>query len=296
MDPFSITAGAIGIAGVAATSIQQLRSLISGLTEAQDVLRDVKITLDNIVQPLSAISAIVTDDSTADMAKECLRKTGVADAVNACGDACSDFNKKLAKWTKHSTDKKLSLRDRLTVGLWNKEKMRTFRTRVQSCQTEVQFAVSITQLMVQLRSEKSSETHRSGVERQLQTLEFKIQEHLDSTKKQLQDAQARKVELEEDEDEEEDDAQRMLAIQEVKEQERLLEANQVSCGVMHSQVEALSRQDISNVETLDNSEAYVGMPSSVAGKIDQRIKDVRTVNGSRAVIGVFDGDFTPRGR
>ena len=79
-------------------------------------------------------------------AKEDLEKTGVAEAVNKCGQACADFTKKLEQWTKHSSSTKLSFRDRLSVGVWNKEKIRTFRTQVPSCQAIVQFAIESTQL------------------------------------------------------------------------------------------------------------------------------------------------------
>ncbi|KAF2451233.1 hypothetical protein P171DRAFT_425760 [Karstenula rhodostoma CBS 690.94] len=294
MDPFSITAGAIGITGFATTSIVQLHSLIDNLSEAQNVVPDVASTLANIERPLAALEQVViSDESTSVAAKEDLRKAGVAEAVNKCGDACSEFGKSLTKWTKHSSATKLSLRDRLSVGVWNREKIRTLRTQLQSCEATVQFAVTSTQLMVQLRSEKISEANRENVKRQLQTLETKIQEHLDFTIRQQEEAKTRKQELQEEpEDEEDDGAQRNLAIKEVEEQSRLLEANQVSCGVVFSQVRPKwSGQDISDIVTSDNSQALVGMPESVVGKINQLIRGVKTEGGSRAIVGVYSGDI-----
>lgn len=72
----------------------------------------------------------------------------MAEAVNDCGKACAAFDRKLQKWTKHSPDGKLTLRDKMTVGIWNKEKLLTFKTRVETCQFSVQFAVSSVQLLV----------------------------------------------------------------------------------------------------------------------------------------------------
>lgn len=66
--------------------------------------------------------------------------------MNRCGEACEDFGKSLKKWTKHSTNERVSFRDRVSVGLWNREKIATFRTQVQSCQAIVHFAVTSTQL------------------------------------------------------------------------------------------------------------------------------------------------------
>lgn len=148
--------------------------------------------------------------------------------------------------------------------------------------------------MTQIRSEKTSEVDREILKRQLQTLETKIQEHLDLTKKQHDEAQGRKQELQEEPEEEEDGgAQRTLAIKETEEQSRLLEANQVSCGVVFSQVRSQrSGQEIGKVITSDDSKALVGLPESVVDKINQRIGEVRTERGSAAVVGVFSGNIS----
>lgn len=149
MDPFSITVGALGITQFAISSIGNLREFINGLDEAKDVLHDVTSDLEAIQLPLSALENLqISDDKTYLVAKEDLENTGVAEAVNKCGQTCADFTKRLEQWTKHSTTTKLSLRDRLSVGLWNKEKIRTFRTQVHSCQAIVQFAIDSTQLYV----------------------------------------------------------------------------------------------------------------------------------------------------
>lgn len=68
--------------------------------------------------------------------------------MNKCGQTCTEFSKKLEQWTSHSSTTKLSLRDRMSVGLWNKEKIRTFRTQVHSCQAIVHFAITSAQLYV----------------------------------------------------------------------------------------------------------------------------------------------------
>jgi hypothetical protein len=147
--------------------------------------------------------------------------------------------------------------------------------------------------MVQLRSEKTTETEREKVKGQLRALETKIQEHLDLTQRQQDQVQERTRALEDEvEDEEDGGAQRTLAIKEIEQQSRLLEADQVSCGVVFSQVRSKrSGQEISNVITLDNSKALVGLPESVVGKINQRIVDVRTEGDSVAVVGVYSGNI-----
>jgi hypothetical protein len=74
--------------------------------------------------------------------------------------------------------------------------------------------------------------------------------------------------------------------------EKASETEQVSCGLVFSQAGSRrSGQDISKVITLDDSKALMGLPESVIGKINQRIKDVRTERGSVAVMGVYSGNI-----
>jgi hypothetical protein len=132
------------------------------------------------------------------------------------------------------------------------------------------------------------------VRKQLQTLETKIQEHLEITKRQQDEAQQRKRELQEEPENDDDGgAQQTLAINEVEKQSRLLEADQVSSGFVFSQARSRrSGQDISNMVTLVKSKALVGLPESVVGKINQKITGVRTEGGSTAVVGVYSGNFS----
>jgi hypothetical protein len=120
-----------------------------------------------------------------------------------------------------------------------------------------------------------------------------IQTHLKITKEMHDEAQKRKQELQEvPEDEEDGGAQRTLAIKEVDEQSRLLEADQVSCGVIFAQLRSkLTSQEVGKVITTDDSRALVGLPESVVGKINQRIGDVTMQKNSVAVVGVFNGSI-----
>lgn len=142
MDPLSVSMAAIGITETAVASISALRNTIDGLKEAQGNMAEIRTQLEDIQRPLLALKELEADASS----KEALAKIGFAAAVNDCGRACEKFDKKLQKWTRHSTEDKLSTVDKLFVGVWNREKIRTFRTRVETCQQTVHFAVSSTQL------------------------------------------------------------------------------------------------------------------------------------------------------
>lgn len=83
------------------------------------------------------------------------------------------------------------------------------------------------------------------MKQRLLTLDKAIQEHIDLIKRQQEEAQKRKEELQEEpEDEEDGGDQRTLAIREVEERSRLLEADQASSGVVSSQLRSrLSGQE-----------------------------------------------------
>jgi hypothetical protein len=136
-----------------------------------------------------------------------------------------------------------------------------------------------------------AETDRDNLKKQLQALEAKIQEHLNLTKERQDEAEKRKQELQEEpEDEEDGGAQRTLAIGEVEKRSHLLDADQVSCGIVFSRLHSeRTGQDIGKVLTSGDSRALIGLPESVVGKINQRIGDVTTEKNSIAVVGVFDG-------
>jgi hypothetical protein len=71
----------------------------------------------------------------------------------------------------------------------------------------------------------------------LQSLEKNIQEHIDVSKKEQEDAKKRKEELQDEpEDEDDDGAQQRLAIEEVDERSRLLEADQASSKAVSAQI------------------------------------------------------------
>jgi N-methylhydantoinase B/oxoprolinase/acetone carboxylase alpha subunit len=149
MDPLSITAATIGISGAAIASIISVRNTINNIQDAEEVVGDIRTQLESIQRPLDSLKELrISDTGTLTASKNALVRSGVTEAVNDCGKACAAFDRKLQKWTKHSPDGKLSLRDKMTVGIWNKEKILTFKTRVETCQLSVQFAVSSVELLV----------------------------------------------------------------------------------------------------------------------------------------------------
>lgn len=109
-------------------------------------MNDIRQQLDNIRRPLDTLQTLVLDTDECMAARQTLVQMGLGTAVNDCGKACEAFDRRLKKWTKHSDNDILTLQDKWSIGVWNRERMQTFRTRIESCQRTVHFAISSTQL------------------------------------------------------------------------------------------------------------------------------------------------------
>ncbi|KAJ5874361.1 Cytochrome P450, partial [Penicillium soppii] len=255
MDPFGITVSALGIAQFAISSIGNLRDFINSLDEAKDMIQDMTSDLEAIQLPLSVLGNLqISDDKT-----YVLENTGFAEAVSKCGQACADFFKKLEQWTKHFTATNLSPIDRLSVGLWNKEKIRTFRIQVHSCQAMIQFAIDSAQFIILVRSENAFKAARHETEKQQRLLENAVQKHIKLTKRKQDEAFQRQNALKNPEDEDEDDdggAQRTLAIQEIEEQSRVLESDQTASRAISQMLSKLSASQVANTHIIQFSGSH----------------------------------------
>lgn len=139
-----------------------------------------------------------------------------------------------------------------------------------------------------------SAIERRTMLRQLYVFETMIENHLDSTRKKHGEALDRMRELQEESDDEEDGGVlRTMVIKEIEEQSRILEADQLSCGVVFLQVRSKrSGQDIDEVITSTDSKALVGLPESVVGMMNQHIGKVLTEKSSTAVVGVYGNNIS----
>ena len=143
----------------------------------------------------------------------------------------------------------------------------------------------------QLYLGNESQVTRQNLEQQLQAFEERVTETISIAGQQRIDADRQTQSLENGSSATEtNEAERELAAIESDKQSRLLEQLQASCGVIYSQARsARTGQTIREVLTEHNSQAFVGMPESVVGRMEQLIEGVRTTGGSVAHIGVFKG-------
>lgn len=121
--------------------------------------------------------------------------------------------------------------------------------------------------------------------KKLHDLEKEIQAHLDLTTEHLETTHSRIEQLEENHD---GSPEMDQAINELQKRAENLQNDQVASGVVFAQAESSrSGIDIGKVVTSDNSNAYVGLPASVVGRVNLRVKEVTTQIGSTSHVGVF---------
>lgn len=146
-DPFSITAGVIGVSGAALSSISSLRRTISALQNAPKEVEDIQSSLKITQDTLASLESLrISDGTLSSRVKLNLEQAAVGKTVNKCGEACGQFSKDLLKWTSRSSDSQMSARDRFSVGLWHRAKIERYKTQIQSCQSAVVFATTSAQL------------------------------------------------------------------------------------------------------------------------------------------------------
>lgn len=140
-EPLSAVAGVTGIIVPALHGIRLLLRDIENIVEAPKAVADLKEDVRGVVMAIERLKA------------EDLESLGVAEqsqsAIETCSKACDTFRNDLQRWTKHSENGKLSWRDRLNVGFWRDEKIKTVSTHLQNCKSTLILSASSATLFVE---------------------------------------------------------------------------------------------------------------------------------------------------
>lgn len=142
MSGLEIAAATVGITDAA---IKSIKGLYDKVQEYRDAPEDVKCFRDEITGLQTNLSGLEFLNHANDNTKEQVRKIGLDQYMNSCGGACTQFEAKLAKWTKH--DKGKSFRDRMNI-LRNKTAIQKFTSQVRNTARLVSLAVGILTLYV----------------------------------------------------------------------------------------------------------------------------------------------------
>jgi len=115
MDPFSITAGAVGIVGPTLHCVRLLVKDLQNIADAPDVVKALTNDLESVDLALASVQA-VTDLQWKSLGDSVTAQS--KSAITSCKTSCERFKTSLDRWTRHSTDGTLSWRDRATLGVF----------------------------------------------------------------------------------------------------------------------------------------------------------------------------------
>lgn len=142
-DPLGTAAGVVGIVVPAMHATRLLLDDIEKIRVAPATVEGLKKELQGVILATESLQVVKPSE---------LESLGVAkqslSAIKTCDEACEAFSKDLRRWTKHSEDGKMSWRDRINVGFFQDENIKSLSTRLQTCKTTLILAVSTATLFV----------------------------------------------------------------------------------------------------------------------------------------------------
>ncbi|KAF9773304.1 hypothetical protein IL306_008919 [Fusarium sp. DS 682] len=188
MDPFSITAGVVGVAVPTLQCAQQLRSTIQAIADAPSEITSLGEELLTIEQAITSIQEL-SDQQWRSLGEPVVTqsKTG----MNVCRKSCGKFQAAIDHWTRHGEDGKLSWRDRTAIGLFRQEQIKSTSSQIQNCKGTLTSVVSIANL-------HSSLQQTSAIEEMMRMVSIKgteIAKAVSTTERQLDEVSARLEEL-----------------------------------------------------------------------------------------------------
>lgn len=139
MDPLSVTAAVVGIAAPTAHGIRLLIEDIRKIVDAPETLNSLSKDLLSVDQALASLQA-VSDAQWKSLGEAVVNQSKAT--TTACGESCDRFRADLSRWTRHSEDGKLSLRDRAMVGFFKQGCVKSMSEQLQHCKITLTLVVS----------------------------------------------------------------------------------------------------------------------------------------------------------
>lgn len=151
MEPLSTTASVIAIATLVAHSCKATYALIDGLVGAPHVIANLKYILSGTEKTLDTLRESFAKASktpeTSRAVEITLRGIPLDDSLKLALGLCREFNTTITTFTKHSTEGRLSTRDRLEVQL-GESKINKLDKQLGDCQRTVSLVLDSINLYV----------------------------------------------------------------------------------------------------------------------------------------------------
>lgn len=134
VDPLSITAGIIAVAGLAYNSCRALNDTIRGLKDVPDTLKSLQSSLgafETVVEPLERDLEGLENSGLSDEQQASLR--ALDPVLRSCRTVCDDFARRLVELTSHSDEHRVAKLDRLRLHFYDGD-IRVLKEKLAQCQ------------------------------------------------------------------------------------------------------------------------------------------------------------------
>ncbi|GAB1319496.1 hypothetical protein MFIFM68171_09706 [Madurella fahalii] len=154
MDPFSITAGVVGIVAPTLHCVRLLVEDLQNIADAPDAVKALTNDLQSVGLALASVQAVT--NSQWESLGDAITAQSKA-AITSCKTSCERFRTSLDRWTRHSTDGTLTWRDRATLGLFRQGHIKSMSEQLQNCNITLTSVASIATLHSSLQQTQAAE-------------------------------------------------------------------------------------------------------------------------------------------
>ncbi|KAK4243177.1 hypothetical protein VTI28DRAFT_7188 [Corynascus sepedonium] len=154
MDPFSTTAGVVGIVAPTLHCVRLLIEDLQNIAAAPDAVTVLTNDLQSAGLALASVQA-VTDSQWKSLGGAVTAQSEAA--ITSCKTSCERFKTSLDRWTRHSTDGTLSWRDRATLGVFRQSHIKSMSEQLQNCNITLTSVASIATLHSSLQQTQAAE-------------------------------------------------------------------------------------------------------------------------------------------
>ncbi|KAL8290754.1 hypothetical protein RB597_008823 [Gaeumannomyces tritici] len=161
MDPFSITAGVVGIVGPTLHCVKLLVDDIQKIIGAPDTLKALTEDLEFLRLTLVSVKDITTPQWKS-LGEPVVKQSEAA--IASCKDSCDTFQASLKHWTRHSKDDgTLSWRDRTALGLYRDGHVKSMSGQLKSCCSALSCVSNVATLHASLQQTQATEAIQTTI-------------------------------------------------------------------------------------------------------------------------------------
>ncbi|KAK3376528.1 hypothetical protein B0T24DRAFT_511583, partial [Lasiosphaeria ovina] len=162
-DPFSITAGVVGILGPTLHCVRLLVKDLQNIVDAPDAVTVLTNDLQSVGLALASVQA-VTDSQWKSLGEAVTVQSRAT--ITSCRTSCERFKTSLDRWTRHSTDGTLSWRDRATLGVFKQGHIKSMSEQLQNCNITLTSVASIATFHSSLQQTQAAEEIKMMISRE----------------------------------------------------------------------------------------------------------------------------------